>query len=139
MNQPGFFQITLKLFLRDGNRLLILRDKNSGQGDLPGGRLTQEEFFADWLVALQRELYEELGANAKYSINTPHFMLHKHLIDDGEHACLWIGYRGSWQGGEIRLSHEHDFMDWVDVTSYDPTTFFRGTSLEAIQEYLQTI
>ena len=139
MNEPGFFQITLKLFLRDGNRLLVLRDKESGQGDLPGGRITQDEFFADWQLALQRELREELGGNAQYSLEPSFFMLRKHLIDAGEHACLWIGYRGNWQGGEIRLSHEHDFMDWVDITSYNPESLFRGTSLAAIQEYLQTI
>lgn len=45
MSNHGFFQITQKLFLRDGNQLLVLRDRKSGHGDLPGGRMNEDEFF----------------------------------------------------------------------------------------------
>ncbi|HNF25981.1 MAG TPA: NUDIX hydrolase, partial [Leptospiraceae bacterium] len=35
MTQHSVFQITQKLFLRKGQKLLVLRDRKSGLGDLP--------------------------------------------------------------------------------------------------------
>ena len=40
-SKHGLFQITQKVFIRKGNLLLIMKDKKSGAGDLPGGRNTQ--------------------------------------------------------------------------------------------------
>ena len=57
----GSFQITQKAFVRKGDLLLVMKDKKSGEGDLPGGRMNEDEFFGDWIESLQRELDEELG------------------------------------------------------------------------------
>lgn len=48
--------VTIKIVLRCGNRILILKHKN-GVYDFPGGRI---EFYESLLGALQRELKEEL-------------------------------------------------------------------------------
>jgi 8-oxo-dGTP pyrophosphatase MutT (NUDIX family) len=61
MSEHGFFQITQKAFIRKGNLLLIMKDKKSGEGDLPGGRMNQKEFFENWIDSLKRELQEETG------------------------------------------------------------------------------
>ncbi len=49
--------VTIKIILRCGDKVLILRHKN-GTYDFPGGRL---EFYETLLGALRRELKEELN------------------------------------------------------------------------------
>ena len=46
-SKHGLFQITQKVFIRNGNLLLVMKDKKSGAGDLPGGRMNEDEFFLD--------------------------------------------------------------------------------------------
>lgn len=70
MSKHGFFQITQKLFLRKGDELLILRDRKSGLGDLPGGRMNENEFFEDWSLSMQREIEEELGSQVQIRVST---------------------------------------------------------------------
>jgi hypothetical protein len=55
---PGFFQISLKLFLMRGDELLILRDRASKYGDLPGGRLGETEIYLPFPESLGREIRE---------------------------------------------------------------------------------
>lgn len=136
MKKHGFFQISQKLFLRDGDKLLIFRDKKSGYGDLPGGRMNEDEFFEDWLDSLRRELREEMGTRFEYEVNPEPFLIHKHRVTEGNHPCIIIGYKGVYKGGEILMSDEHDFMEWVDVKTYDPSPLFEDYMLEAIRKYL---
>lgn len=138
MKKHGFFQITQKLFLRDGDKLLIFRDKKSGYGDLPGGRMDEDEFFGDWLDSLYREIQEEMGNNFQYRLlEKEPFLIHKHRIADGNYPCILLGYRGVFLGGEIQMSDEHDFMDWVNVKTYNPSELFEEYMLEAVEIYLK--
>ena len=58
--EPGWFQVTLKLFLWHEGRYLALRDSHSGFGDLPGGRIGRDE-SVNLPAALEREVAEETG------------------------------------------------------------------------------
>lgn len=136
MSKHGFFQITQKLFLRDGNKFLVLKDKKSGYGDLPGGRMNEDEFFGDWLESMDRELKEEMGLEFQYEINPDPIIIHKHRVTEGNHPCIIIGYSGIFKGGNIIMSDEHDYMEWVDIKSFDPSKFFEDYMLEAVRKYL---
>ncbi|WCL49424.1 NUDIX hydrolase [Leptospira sp. GIMC2001] len=137
MSDHGFFQITQKLFLRRGDELLVLRDKKSGYGDLPGGRMTEKEFFEDWIDSLDREMAEEMGSGFLYSTNPEPIFIHKHKVTEGNHPCIIIGYEGKYISGEVEMSDEHDYMEWVNVKTYDPSTLFEDYMLDAVRKYLK--
>lgn len=136
MSQHGFFQLTQKLFIRKGNLLLILRDRKSQLGDLPGGRMNQDEFYDDWLKSLERELFEELGGNIKVKINPRPMLVYKHKVNDGNYPCIIVGYHGEYESGDLMLSEEHDYFEWIDVNQYDPELLFADYMLDAINYYL---
>jgi 8-oxo-dGTP pyrophosphatase MutT (NUDIX family) len=136
MSRHGFFQITQKLFLRDGDRFLVLKDRKSGYGDLPGGRMDEEEFFEDWMDSLHREMHEEMGEKIQYEVEPKPILIYKHRVTEGNHPCVILGYAGKYLGGEIIMSDEHDYMEWVDVKTFDPATLFEEYMLEAVRKYL---
>jgi len=136
LSKHGFFQITQKVFLKHNQRLLVLRDRKSGHGDLPGGRMTEDEFFEDWTKSVHRELEEELG-KARIDLQPEPIFIHKHRVNEGNHPCLIIAYRAELKSPEIVLSDEHDFMDWVDPKSFDPRNLFSEYMLEAFLRYQQ--
>jgi 8-oxo-dGTP pyrophosphatase MutT (NUDIX family) len=123
MSDHGFFQITQKAFIRKGDLLLVMRDKKSGEGDLPGGRMNQNEFFEDWIVSLKRELEEELGTSMKLKISEDVVLIHKHRVNLGNHPCVILGYDCEYISGEINISDEHDFFEWVDIKTFKAETF----------------
>lgn len=132
----GSFQITQKAFVRKGDLLLVMKDKKSGEGDLPGGRMNEDEFFGDWIESLQRELDEELGNSFKLRIDPEVRLVHKHRVNLGNHPCIILGYDCEYLSGEIQISEEHDYFQWVDVRNYDPSVLFSEFMLEAMQKYL---
>ncbi len=136
MSEHGFFQITQKAFIRKGNLLLVMRDKKSGEGDLPGGRMNQNEFFEDWIESLKRELEEELGSSMKLNISNDVVLVHKHRVNLGNHPCIILGYDCEYLSGEIKISDEHDFFEWVDIKTFKPETFYSEYMLEAVCKYL---
>jgi 8-oxo-dGTP pyrophosphatase MutT (NUDIX family) len=136
VSKHGFFQITQKLFLRDGEMLLVMRDRKSGFGDLPGGRMDEDEFYNDWMISIDREIREELGSEVKIKVNPKPFMFHKHRVNEGNHPCVIIGYHAELISGKIRMSDEHDFMEWVNINNYNPSPLFTEYMLDAVKVYL---
>ncbi len=119
MSKHGFFQITQKLFLRKGDELLILRDRKSGLGDLPGGRMNEDEFFEDWNLSIEREIEEELGPQIKIKVFPKPLFVHKHKVNEGNFPCIIIAYHANFLGGEIILSDEHDYIAWKNVRTFE--------------------
>ncbi len=138
MKKHGFFQITQKVFVKKDNLLLILRDKKSQVGDLPGGRINEDEFFSDWLISIRRELIEELGKDFVVAIDPEPILIQKHRVEDGKHPCIIIGYNADYVSGEIEISDEHDYVEWVSIPNYQPEILFKDYMLEAVQKYLKT-
>lgn len=136
-SKHGFFQITQKVFIRNGDYLLVLKDKKSNAGDLPGGRMNQDEFFSDWMDSLKRELIEELGNEFSVDIDPKPILINKHLVTDGNHPCVIIGYNGIYKSGKITISDEHIFYKWVNVNTYDPKELFSEYMLDVMNIYLQ--
>lgn len=137
MSEHGFFQITQKVFLRDGQKLLVMRDRKSGHGDLPGGRMNESEFFADWLNSIDREIHEELGSDVIAKVSPKPIFVFKHRVNEGNFPCIILAYKGDFISGKIEMSDEHDFWDWVDIKTYDPSIFFSEFMLDAVRMYLK--
>jgi 8-oxo-dGTP diphosphatase len=139
MSEHGYFQITQKAFIRKGNLLLVMKDRKSGEGDLPGGRMSQNEFFLDWKDSLKRELNEELGNEFKYEIFDELVLIHKHRVNLGNHPCVILGYNAKYLSGEISLSEEHDFYKWVDIKTFQPEELFSEFMLSAVKLYIEKV
>ena len=131
---PGFFQISLKLFLMRGDELLILRDRASKYGDLPGGRLGETEIYLPFPESLGREIREELGESVRYSLNPEPLFVFPHKMIAG-HEALGIAFIGRYEGGEIELSEEHGQMKWENVRSFDPRSVFFAHLLDAVLRF----
>lgn len=136
--KPGFFQITLKVFLQrngpGGREFLILKDKDSQMGDLPGGRLAEEEIYQPFYDAIAREMREELG-DVRYSLAEKPLFYFAHKIRNGGYPALGIAFAAEYLGGEIMLSDEHDYQSWESVQSYDPRALFQDHMLSAVLQF----
>lgn len=135
MSSHPTFQITLKLFLMAGSHLLVLRDQKSQTGDLPGGRITGAEFTGPWHSALERELREELGTGLRAVIRSEPLFVFDHLILEEQAPALGIAFQGSYLGGPLTLSDEHDHFEWVELSSYEPEGFFASTMARAVRRF----
>ncbi len=134
---PAQFQITLKLFLIRNKSLLVLRDRKSGLGDLPGGRLGEGEIFQPFTVSLAREVSEELGEDIEYRVSDePAFLFPMKMWADGSEA-LGIAFIGFFDEGNIELSDEHDQMFWVDLDTWNPGGLFKDYMLDACHRFLR--
>jgi len=134
---PSFFQITLKLFLIDADqKLLILRDRASGLGDLPGGRMGRGEIYNSWEKCIHREVHEELGDEIKYTIDKEPLFCFPHYMVSDKCEGLGIAYSGIFLEGNIRLSDEHDYLEWVDPDTYRFETLFKDHMLDAVYKFV---
>lgn len=135
---PGFFQITLKVFLlrkaSSGQEFLVLKDKDSQMGDLPGGRLAEPEIYESFSDAIAREMREELGA-VEYRLREEPAFYFGHRIRNGGHPALGIAFTAEYLGGDIVLSDEHDWMSWVNLKDYDPRGLFQEHMLSAVLRF----
>lgn len=134
---PGFFQITLKVFLHRNKaepEFLVLRDKDSQVGDLPGGRLSEMEIYEPFKDSIAREMREELGDVSYKLVEEPAFYF-GHRIRNGGHPALGIAFTAEYLGGEIRLSDEHDWMAWVPAATYAPAPLFEEHMLSAVLRF----
>jgi 8-oxo-dGTP pyrophosphatase MutT (NUDIX family) len=132
---PGFFQISLKIFLQREGSFLILRDRISQRGDLPGGRLSTAEFYGDWVACVHRELREELGPELSYELHPEPLFTFPHRILSAGTDALGVAYHALHTGGGLTLSDEHDQCTWVPVDGYDPTGFFHEHMAEAVRRF----
>ena len=115
MRELQRFQVALKAFVIDGDRLLMVREGDGGRWwELPGGRVEVGEESQELIGVLRRELREELG---------PAFR-----VEIGELLTGWVrppdpprrkdpvlilGYRCRPVAGEVALSEEHVEYRWV--------------------------
>ncbi|HMV65975.1 MAG TPA: NUDIX domain-containing protein, partial [Myxococcota bacterium] len=130
MSATGRFEITLKaLLVRDG-RALVLRDRLSGQADLPGGRITQAELHGPWLDALRREIAEELGDGVVVELPAEPAFVFPHVLPTSRGDALGMMWIGRWTRGEPVLSDEHD--RWELVPLAEAASRFRETLAPAV-------
>jgi len=138
-NQKDTYFVAVKVFMKKGGKLLILKD-NFGDWDLPGGRITKDEFDVDLDQIIKRKISEELGDDIQYTIDKPVvFMRHQRVEQTFSKPIVRIfaiGYEGTLSKGAIQLSKRHSKSIWVDVDNFKPDKYFKGGWLKGVQEYL---
>ncbi|MEQ8352349.1 MAG: NUDIX hydrolase [Leptospiraceae bacterium] len=154
IHSPGSFQITLKLFLCDlesqieqsstnsGNfinpaeiaSLLVLKDRGTGQGDLPGGRLNHDEIYEPFELSLAREVKEELG-DVSCEIYPDPIFIFPHFVEKDQADALGVAYIGRFLRGGIQLSEEHTQYSWRPLEALVPESMFVHTMLAAVQRF----
>lgn len=130
--------VAVKLFIRDGNKLLITHDIFDAW-DLPGGRIKKDEFKASLPSVIQRKMEEELGADLKYSVGEPTVFFRvereEHGLGNKKVRIFAVGYDALYKGGEIKLGDHHDKYEWVDIHTFKPEDYFVDGWLEGVKEY----
>jgi 8-oxo-dGTP pyrophosphatase MutT (NUDIX family) len=137
MDKDLYF-VAVKLFLRDGDKLLITHDI-FGAWDLPGGRIRKDEFEKPLDAVIARKIYEELGPEAKYEVGEPKvfFRVQRKEESTREQVRIFaVGYDAKYLSGEIKLGNHHDKMEWVNINNFKPEEYFTGGWLSGVQEYL---
>jgi 8-oxo-dGTP pyrophosphatase MutT (NUDIX family) len=116
MRKIQTFEVSLKAFIRDGDRVLMLREADTGYWELPGGRIDAGEEWQDHAVILAREIGEELGTELRITTTERVTTWTRQRPDDGAFQFI-VGRMCLYHGGAITLSGEHDRFDWVDRTA----------------------
>lgn len=135
------YHVAVKLFLRDGEKLLITHDI-FGAWDLPGGRIKKDEFEATLESVIERKMGEELGGDVRYELGEPQVFFRVERLEHNTQGIVRIfavGYDAQYLGGEVRLGDHHDQMEWVDISTFKPEDYFAGGWLTGVQEYLNKI
>ena len=137
--EKDLYFVAVKLFLLNNDQLLITHDI-FGAWDLPGGRIRKDEFDKPLESVIKRKVKEELGKNVKYSLGAQKVFFrvkrHEHGLNGQEVKIFGIGYEANYLGGEISLGDHHDKMEWVDLSTFKPESYFSGGWLTGVQEYL---
>lgn len=140
--EKDLYFVAVKLFLRDGNKLLITHDI-FGSWDLPGGRIRKEEFDKPLESVIKRKIREELGAEVKYKLGEPNVFFRvereEHNLRGQKVRIFAVGYDATYLGGTIQLGDHHDQKEWVDIKTFQPEKYFTGGWLTGVQEYLRKI
>ena len=136
------YYVALKLFLRRGGKLLIIKDVYEGW-DMPGGRIRKDEFSALFEKIIARKVREELGPYVRYTLGKPLvFMRHERheaaLPSRPKVRIFAVGYEGRWRGGEIKLGPVHKEFRWVPIRTFRPDKYFKGGWLKGVKEYLRS-
>ncbi len=132
--------VAMKVFLRDGDKLLITHDI-FGAWDLPGGRMRPDEFDKPFSSVIERKINEELGEDVRYEVTSraPEILFRVERLEHSSQQMVRIfalGYTAKYLGGKIRLGDHHDQMEWVDVNTFNPADYFTGGWLTGVQEYV---
>ena len=140
--EKDVYFVAVKVFLRDGDKLLVQKDI-FGSWDLPGGRIKPDEFEAPLEAIIQRKMAEELGPEVKYSDPQPaNVFFRVERIESSLNKKVRIfavGFEAQYQGGEITLGKNMERYEWADVSTFKPEDTFKGGWLKGVQEYLTNI
>lgn len=113
VNDCAMYQVGLKVLLRKENTVLILRDAQTGHADLPGGRINVSEEHLPLHEIIDREMREELGKEAKYTLGKPLTQFRRSNLE-GDILVFITIYDGLYISGDIILSDEHSTYGWED-------------------------
>jgi len=134
--------VAVKVFLRDGDKLLVLYDK-FGAWDLPGGRIKPDEFETPLEDIITRKMREEVGGAVKFSAPKPvniYFRVERIEARLNRKVRIFaVGYEAEYKGGEIIMGESMELYEWVDVNTFRPEDTFEVGWLKGVKEYLQIV
>ncbi len=139
-------QISLKLILKNAsNEILALkavsRGSYAGFYDLPGGRIDEDEFKADFADIISREISEELG-DVQFKLQPKIIAFGRHIIPSSltktgkDVHVLYLFFEAQYLGGEIKTSDEHAGFEWVNLNKIELEKYFTSGLLEGVRMYL---
>ncbi len=111
----GIFQVGLKILLKKGNKMLVLRT-DDGYVDLPGGRIDNVEYESPVEKTIAREIREELGS-VRYTLGRPLFTYRRYSPKCKARIFVLV-YEADYVSGTIRLSDEHIFHEWIGIGTF---------------------
>lgn len=121
MPKAAKFFVSLKLFFKKGNKILVLKEADTGFFDVPGGRIDENEINLPIQKALKREIQEELGADIKYKIsNLDPVVVYRRFKNLGKDRAFIIIFEAKYLSGNIKLSFEHESYEWIDPSKFNP-------------------
>jgi ADP-ribose pyrophosphatase YjhB (NUDIX family) len=130
--------VAVKLFIRDGDKLLIIHDI-FGQWDLPGGRIKKDEFNTPLNDVITRKIHEELGDDIKVKVGEPNgifFRVERHEEGLNKRVRIFaVGYDAKYLSGEVEVGKHMEKYELVDVKTFKPEEYF-DEWLTGVQEYL---
>jgi 8-oxo-dGTP pyrophosphatase MutT (NUDIX family) len=147
MDEHDFYQISLKIFLKNSKgEVLVLKSKSgkrfAGFYDLPGGRIEVREFAASFEEVMRRELKEELG-DIKIVVRPKPVAVGRHFVPaalfpqlKNDIHVLYLFFEADYVNGEIAVSGEHDGYMWLDLSRVEPDKYFTSGNLEGVKMYL---
>lgn len=131
--------VAVKVFLRDGEKLLILKDVYDDGWDLPGGRIKKDEFETPLPDIVARKMREEIGEEVAYELNEVPVVFFRHErteAETGETVRIFaVGYEAIHIGGDILLGKHMSRHEWVTLSTFNPNDYFRGGWLKGVTEY----
>lgn len=147
MATKALYQVSLKAFLKNKKGKVLILGANVGGSfagffDLPGGRIHREEFSVPLTTVLQREINEEIG-NSDFTLNPFPVGFGRHLLpgkfEHLEHdvQVLYLFFEGTIRSNDIKISHEHSSVEWVDLQSIDVNKYFTSGIREGVEMYMQ--
>ena len=139
-NGRAVYFVAVKVFFRDGDKLLILHDAWNNW-ELPGGRIKPHEFQKPLEGTVERKIREELGDEIKYSDLRPtgtFFQVERPELDT-KVRIFAIGFEAKYDGGEIKLSDNHDELRWVDVKTFRPLELQNNDWMHGAEDYLKKV
>jgi 8-oxo-dGTP pyrophosphatase MutT (NUDIX family) len=108
------FMVSMKAFIVDGDRLLLLQESTERKfWEMPGGRIDVGEELVPSPDILRRELTEELGSDIRYDIIGPVVTWARQFPKKTGEFIFFVGYACRYVSGHITLSHEHVDYRWV--------------------------
>ena len=136
-NGKAVYFVAVKVFLRDGDKLLIVHDVWNNW-ELPGGRIKSHEFQKPLKEIVERKMREELGDDVKYSELKPTgtFFQVERLELDTKVRIFAIGFEAQYIGGEIKLSDNHDELRWVNINTFKPLELQNNDWMRGVEDYL---
>lgn len=109
------FEVGLKAFIVQEDRLLMVKERDTGLWEIPGGRIDVGEELIPQLEVLVRELKEELGSSINIVIENP-LITWIRKREDG--FVFLVGILCTYINGDIELSSEHSSFEWVDCNNW---------------------
>ncbi len=147
MSAHDLYQISLKVILKNklGEALILKADLNgsyAGFYDLPGGRISIDEFSVPFEEVVKREVEEEIG-NIDYKINPKPVAIGRYIIPakfnrpKKDIHVLYIFFEAQYENGDIKISDEHDDHLWLNLSNQKLKKYFKSGILDGIKMYLE--
>jgi len=125
--------------------ILLLKSNEDGSYagfyDLPGGRISIDEFSIPFEEVVKREVEEEIGS-IDYNLNPKPAAIGRYLLpakfnrSKKDIHVLYIFFEAQYENGDIKISDEHEDHLWLNLSNQPLKKFFKSGILDGIKMYL---